>query len=78
MVAPANMTRVTAHKIADDIYEKLTGIKGMFSTRIAYVVKSGREYRLEIADSDGEGRQVALRSSEPIISPSWLSMYRIW
>ena len=71
MVAPANMTRVTAHKIADDIYEKLTGIKGMFSTRIAYVVKSGREYRLEIADSDGEGRQVALRSSEPIISPSW-------
>lgn len=71
MVAPAQMTRVTAHKIADDIYEKLTGIKGMFSTRIAYVVRAGNEYRLEIADSDGEGRQVALRSKEPIISPSW-------
>ncbi|EEO28107.2 tol-Pal system beta propeller repeat protein TolB [Oxalobacter formigenes HOxBLS] len=71
MVAPAPMTRVTAHKIADDIYEKLTGIKGMFATRIAYVVKAGNEYRLEIADSDGEGRQLALRSKEPIISPSW-------
>ena len=71
MVAPAQMTRVMAHKIADDIYEKLTGIPGMFSTRIAYVVKAGNEYRLEIADSDGEGRQIALRSKEPIISPSW-------
>lgn len=71
MVAPAQMTRVLAHKIADDIYEKLTGIKGMFSTRIAYVVKEGGEYRLEIADSDGEGRQVALKSREPIISPAW-------
>ncbi len=71
MVAPAQMTRVTAHKIADDIYEKLTGIKGVFATRIAYVVRAGNEYRLEIADSDGGGRQVALRSREPIISPSW-------
>ncbi|MBC7488829.1 MAG: Tol-Pal system protein TolB [Glaciimonas sp.] len=64
-------TRVSAHKIADDIYEKLTGVRGAFATRIAYVAKSGKEYRLEIADADGEGTQVALRSNEPIISPAW-------
>ncbi|WP_369792156.1 Tol-Pal system beta propeller repeat protein TolB [Herminiimonas sp. CN] len=64
-------TRITAHKIADDIYEKLTGSRGAFSTRIAYVTKAGNEYRLEVADADGEGTQVALRSNEPIISPAW-------
>jgi len=69
-VAPAS-ARLAGHKIADDIYEKLTGIRGVFSTRIAYVTKSGREYRLEIADADGEGTQIALRSNEPIISPAW-------
>lgn len=65
------LIRLTAHKIADDIYEKLTGIPGIFSTRIAYVTRSGKEYRLEISDADGEGVQVALRSNEPIISPAW-------
>ncbi|WP_414694205.1 Tol-Pal system beta propeller repeat protein TolB [Oxalicibacterium sp.] len=63
--------RVAAHKVADDIYEKLTGIPGIFATRIAYVTRNGREYHLEVADSDGQGTQVALRSNEPIISPSW-------
>ena len=67
---PAN-TRLTAHKIADDIYEKLIGVRGAFSTRIAYVTKAGSEYRLEVADADGEGVRVALRSNEPIISPAW-------
>jgi TolB protein len=64
-------TRLSAHKIADDIYQKLTGTRGAFATRIAYVTHIGREYRLEVADADGEGKQVALRSNEPIISPSW-------
>lgn len=67
---PAN-TRLTAHKIADDIYEKLLGVRGVFSTRIAYVTKAGPEFRLEVADADGDGIQVALRSKEPIISPAW-------
>ena len=67
---PSN-TRLTAHKIADDIYEKLLGVRGVFSTRVAYVTKAGSEYRLEIADADGDGIQVALRSNEPIISPAW-------
>lgn len=70
-VAGQDRMRVAAHKIADDIYEKLIGVRGAFSTRIAYVTKAGREYRLEVADADGEGTQVALRSNEPIISPSW-------
>ncbi len=64
-------SRLAAHRIADDIFEKLTGVRGAFATRIAYVAKSGNEYRLEIADSDGENAFVALRSSEPIISPTW-------
>jgi TolB protein len=71
VATPPMNTRQTAHKIADDIYEKLTGVKGMFSTRIAYVTKGGSEYRLEIADADGDGIKVALRSNEPIISPAW-------
>lgn len=71
MDTPSPKVRLTAHKIADDIYEKLTGIPGVFSTRIAYVTKAGTEYRLEISDADGEGVQVALSSKEPIISPIW-------
>lgn len=70
-VAGPDRLRVAGHKIADDIYEKLIGVRGAFSTRIAYVTKVGNEYRLEVADADGEGTQAALRSNEPIISPSW-------
>lgn len=71
LAAAPQFSRVTAHKIADDIYEKLIGVRGAFATRIAYVTKVGREYRLEIADSDGENTHIALRSNEPIISPAW-------
>jgi TolB protein len=63
--------RLSAHRIADFIYEKLTGEKGAFSTRIAYVTKAGARHTLWVADSDGENSQVALASPEPIISPSW-------
>jgi TolB protein len=67
----ANDLRLAAHRIADVIYEKLTGDKGVFSTRIAYVTKGGSRYALRVADADGEGGQVALNSPEPIISPAW-------
>jgi len=63
--------RATAHRIADFIYEKLTGEAGVFSTRIAYVVKSTGRYELKIADADGSNDQAALASREPIISPAW-------
>lgn len=63
--------RLAAHKIADYIYEKLTGEKGVFSTRIAYVTKAGTRHSLWVADADGENARAALTSPEPIISPSW-------
>ncbi len=70
-VVPQGDLRLSAHRIADFVYEKLTGEKGVFSTRIAYVTKAGQRYNLWVADSDGEGAQSALTSPEPIISPSW-------
>lgn len=67
----SQFSRMAAHRVADDVFYALTGARGMFSTRIAYVSKSGGEYRLEITDSDGENQFVAFRSTEPIISPAW-------
>lgn len=69
-VAP-NQLRKTAHKIADIIYEKLTGEPGVFSTRITYVNKNGKRFSLVIADADGYNPQIVLSSVEPIISPAW-------
>jgi len=63
--------RRTAHKIADAIYETLTGDVGVFSTRITYVVKNGTRFELQVADADGYGAQAVLASYEPIISPAW-------
>lgn len=63
--------RLAAHRIADFIYEKLTGERGVFSTRIAYVTKASERYNLWVADADGENAQSALASPEPIISPAW-------
>lgn len=63
--------RLAAHRIADFVYERLTGEIGVFSTRIAYVTKAGNSYNLWVADADGENSQSALSSPEPIISPSW-------
>ena len=70
-VASPDDLRLVAHKIADQIYEKLTGDKGIFSTRITYVTKQGNRHMLWVADSDGENAQAALTSPEPIISPNW-------
>ena len=67
----ADDVRLGAHRIADTIYQKLTGERGVFATRMAYVIKAGGRYTLRIADADGEGGQVALASPDPIISPAW-------
>ena len=73
--------RRSCHRVADLIYEKLTGIRGIFSTRIAYVtavrsqgqgqgqVKSN--YRLVVADADGQNVRVMVDSPQPIMSPAW-------
>lgn len=69
-ITPAQL-RLTAHKIADVIYQKLTGEQGVFATRIAYVSKSAGRYALQVADSDGYNPQTVVSSVEPIISPVW-------
>ncbi len=67
--------RSLAHKIADQIFEKLTGVKGIFDTRIAYVtvaqVSGKRQYKLIWADADGENPREIARSFEPLLSPAW-------
>lgn len=74
--APSNeRLRATAHRIADVIFEKLTGLKGVFSTRIAYVKARGlgwdMHYELLIADQDGYGPRAVVVSDDTVMSPSW-------
>jgi TolB protein len=63
--------RATAHKIADVIYEALTGDAGVFSTRIAYVAKQGARYQLFVAEADGYNPQSVVTSNEALLSPKW-------
>ena len=63
--------RRTAHHIADLIFEKLTGKKGAFSGRIAYVTNNGQQSQLQVADTDGFAPQTITTSKEPLMSPSW-------
>ncbi|HEV7123026.1 MAG TPA: Tol-Pal system beta propeller repeat protein TolB [Rhodanobacter sp.] len=72
---PAADLRGVAHRMADKIYEKITGVRGAFWTRIAYVTAVGlgdkTTYSLIVADSDGYNPQVAVRSRESLLSPAW-------
>jgi TolB protein len=70
IVTPSQF-RAVAHKIADVIYEAMTGDKGVFSTRIAYIVKQGRRHMLQVADADGFNPLTIVTSDEPLLSPSW-------
>jgi TolB protein len=70
LVPPAQL-RATAHRIADVIYEKLTGDVGVFSTRIAYIAKQGPRYELLVAEADGFNPQSIVTSNEPLLSPMW-------
>lgn len=73
-VVPAKRLREYAHRISDLVYEKLTGEKGAFLTRIAYVVvnsSSNYPYQLRIADYDGYNERLVLRSKQPLMSPAW-------
>ncbi len=68
--------RATAHKISDMIFEKITGIPGVFSTQIAYVSEERRadntkRYRLIVSDADGENARVIADSPQPLMSPAW-------
>ncbi len=68
--------RRTAHYISDLVYEKLTGKKGVFSTRLAYITSTSisankKRYRLLVADADGYNPKTIASSSEPLMSPAW-------
>jgi TolB protein len=63
--------REIAHRIADMIFEKLTGDIGVFSTRIVFVNQQGKNNQLVVADSDGHGEQAVLSASSHIMSPAW-------
>ena len=65
-----NKNRQLAHYVSDGIYEEITGIPGISSTKILYVTQE-KKYRLIVADADGENEQILLESDEPIISPAW-------
>jgi TolB protein len=67
--------RSSGHQIADAVFEKILGIKGAFSTRIAYILVLGRvpnrTYQLMVADADGENARIVMQSHEPLMSPAW-------
>jgi len=67
----AAQMRLAAHRVADWVYEQLTGTPGAFASRIAYITRQAGRHVLWVADADGEGAQQALASQEPIISPKW-------
>ncbi|HPE58776.1 MAG: Tol-Pal system beta propeller repeat protein TolB [Thiothrix sp.] len=74
-IPPHPSPRRMAHKAADLIFERLTGIKGAFDTRIAYIASfgppQGQTYQLVVADADGFNPRTVLSSGKPIMSPSW-------
>jgi TolB protein len=75
MPATRGTLRRAAHRVADMVYEKLTGIQGVFDTQIAYVTArgtgNGRVYSLLVSDADGENEHTIMESPDPIMSPAW-------
>ncbi|MEO1582869.1 MAG: Tol-Pal system beta propeller repeat protein TolB, partial [Pseudomonadota bacterium] len=67
--------RAAGHRVADSVYEAITGIPGVFNTKIAYISVSGappkQQYQLIVADADGNNEFVLLESPQPIMSPAW-------
>jgi TolB protein len=67
--------RAMSHRISDIIFEQLTGIRGAFSTRIAFIKAEGtppqQRYQLIVSDADGENQQIIANSTEPLMSPAW-------
>ncbi len=71
---PGEMRRV-AHEIADQVYQKILGVRGAFDTRIAYVTAVGTgsnmKFSLMVADADGYNPQSVVNSRESLMSPAW-------
>ncbi len=75
LTAATSSLRAMAHRVSDIIFEQLTGIRGAFSTRIAFISVEGtppqQRYKLVVADADGENQQVITSSNDPLMSPAW-------
>ena len=65
-----NKNRQLGHYVSDGIYEEITGMKGISSTKILYVTEN-KNFNLMVADADGSNEQILLKSNDPIISPAW-------
>lgn len=73
---PVSDARMLAHRLADEIYEHLTGVRGAFATKLLYIsvarVPGGKDYsRLTMSDSDGARPIVLLETQEPLLAPTW-------
>ena len=73
---PASGLRSLGHQIADIVYETLTGEKGVFSTRLAFVTEmrnadGSKRFALQVSDADGANPRTVLQSTQPILSPNW-------
>ena len=73
---PASEVRMVAHRVADAVYEKLTGVPGAFATKLLYITvdrqdDGGGVSRLTLSDSDGASPVVLLKSGEPLLTPTW-------
>ncbi len=73
---PENWRRI-AHKISDAVYERLTGEKGYFDTRVVFVAESGgrlnRTKTLAIMDQDGANPSYLTDGKAIIMSPRFSS-----
>lgn len=76
ITAAPEKLRDIAHRISDEVYENITGIRGAFSTKLLYVLvedaaTNSPTYHMKIADADGARARTVFRSREPLLSPSW-------
>ena len=76
LTASKRLMRRVAHQIADEIYKELTGVRGAFDTRVAYVTEvaeadGSARYALAVSDVDGHNEHIILDSPQPVMSPSW-------
>ena len=73
--ADRNALKLASHRVSDAIYERILGVRGAFSTRIAYIAvdgpKTARGYRLVVTDADGANERIVFASPQPILSPAW-------